>query len=100
MTKNRTKINKGKDSGGDTIPGHLTQAWHKPRGVPIPWTQVSFGDEGGGGDDEVVVSLSPFSILRRRVKLSILNSSFSISSFNILLHNASLLSFRKRGGIG
>ena len=41
------------------IPGHLPQAWHKPRGVPIPDTQVSFGDEeGDGGGDEVVASLS------------------------------------------
>ena len=28
--------------------------WHKPRGVPIPDTQVSFDDEEGGGGDEVV----------------------------------------------
>ena len=50
------------------IPGHLPQAWHKPRGVPITDTQVSFGgEEGGGGVDEVV---SFFSILRRRLKLS------------------------------
>ena len=40
------------------IPGHLPQAWHKPRGVPIPDTQFSFGDEEGGGCDEVVVTLS------------------------------------------
>ena len=36
------------------IPGHLPQAWHKPRRVPIPDTQFSVGDEegGGGGGDE------------------------------------------------
>ena len=49
---------KAKDSGGDTIPGYLPQAWHKPRGVPIPDTQVSFVDEEGGGCDEVVAVLS------------------------------------------
>ena len=39
--------------------GHLPQAWDKPRGVPIPDTQVSFGgEEGDGGGDEVVASLS------------------------------------------
>ena len=47
-----------KDSDDDTIPGHLPQAWHKPRGVPIPDTQVSFGDEEGGGGDDVVAILS------------------------------------------
>ena len=36
----------------DTIPGHLPQAWRKPRGVPIPNTQCSFGgDEEDGGDE-------------------------------------------------
>ena len=40
------------------IPGHLPQAWHKPRGVPIPDTQFSFGDEEGGGGGEVVAILS------------------------------------------
>ena len=49
----RTKKVKAKDSGDDTIPGHLPQAWRKPRGVPIPDTQFSFGDEEGGGGDEV-----------------------------------------------
>ena len=50
---------KSKDSVDDTIPGHLPQAWRKPRGVPIPDTQFSFGyDEGGGGDDEVEAVLS------------------------------------------
>ena len=60
LTKDRTKIDKGKDSGGDTIPGHLPQAWHKLRGVPIPITKVSFGGEegDGGGGDEVVAILS------------------------------------------
>ena len=80
------------------IPGHLPQAWHKTRGVPIPDTQFSFGDEEGGGGDEVVAILSFFSSnLHRRIKLSILNSSFSISSFIILWHNASMLSFFETG---
>ena len=36
----------------DTITGHLPQAWRKPRGVPIPNTQFSFGgDEEDGGDE-------------------------------------------------
>ena len=78
------------------IPGHLPQARHKPRVVPIPCTQVSFGGEEGDGGDEVV----SFYSLRRRLKLFSLRSSFSSSSFNIFLHNASLLSFRKQGGIG
>ena len=38
------------------IPGHLPQAWGKPRGVPIPDTQFSFGDEEAGGGGEVVFS--------------------------------------------
>ena len=46
---------KAKDSGHDMIPGHLVQAWWKPRGVPIPDTQFSFGDEEGGGGDEVEI---------------------------------------------
>ena len=49
-----------KDSGGDTIPGHLPQAWRKPRGVPIPDTQFSFGDEEEGGGDEVEILSSSF----------------------------------------
>ena len=36
ITMNRTKKVKAKDSGDDTIPGHLPQAWRKPRGVPYP----------------------------------------------------------------
>ena len=40
------------------IPGHVHKAWHKPRGVPIPETQVSFGDEEVSGGDEVVAILS------------------------------------------
>ena len=48
----RTKKVKAKDSGDDTISGHLPQAWRKPRGVPIPNTQFSFGgDEEDGGDE-------------------------------------------------
>ena len=37
------------------IPGHLPQPWQKPRGVPIPDTQFSFGgeEEGGGGGEKV-----------------------------------------------
>ena len=54
----RTKKVKAKDSGDDTIPGHLPQAWRKPRGVPIPDTQFSFGGEEGGGGDEVEGFLS------------------------------------------
>jgi hypothetical protein len=27
---------KAKESGGDTIPGHLPQAWRKPRECPYP----------------------------------------------------------------
>ena len=50
---------KGNKSGGDTIPGHLTQSWQKPRGVAIPVTQVSIGGEDDdGGGVEVVESLS------------------------------------------
>ena len=32
----QTKKVKAKDSGDAMIPGHLPQAWQKPRGVPIP----------------------------------------------------------------
>ena len=40
------------------IPGHHPQAWWKPRGVPIPDTQFSFGgEEGDGGDEEEILSL-------------------------------------------
>jgi hypothetical protein len=43
------------------IPGHLPQAWHKPRGVPIPYDQVSlFGDEGVGGGVEAAILSSNF----------------------------------------
>ena len=38
------------------IPGHLPKAWRKPRGVPIPDTQYSFGGEEYGGDEEEVLS--------------------------------------------
>ena len=54
----RTKKVKAKDSGDDTIPGHLHQAWRKLRGVPIPDTQFSFGGEEEGGGDEVEGFLS------------------------------------------
>ena len=36
ITKDRTKMDNDNKSDGDTIPGHLPQASHKPRGVPIP----------------------------------------------------------------
>ena len=49
---------KAKDSWDDMILGHLPQAWRKPRGVPIPDTQFSFGGEEGGGGDEVMATLS------------------------------------------
>ena len=39
------------------IPGHLPQAWKKPRGVPIPDTQFSFGGEEDDGGDEAILSL-------------------------------------------
>ena len=81
------------------IPGHLPQAWHKPRGVPIPWNQVSFvGEDDDGGGNELLASLF-FSSLCLRLKLSSQRSSFSSSSFKIFLHKAALLSCRKRGGI-
>ena len=96
ITKDRTKISKGKESGDDTIPGHVPQAWQKLRGVPIPVTQVSFGGEDDGGGDALSHLLSN---LRQRLKLSSLRSSFSSSSLNIFLHNATLLSCRKREGI-
>ena len=35
-TKDRTKIDSNDGSDGDTISGHLPQAWNKPRVVPIP----------------------------------------------------------------
>ena len=54
----QSKKVKAKDSGDDTIPGRLPQAWRKPRGGPIPDTQFSFGEEEGGGGDEVVAILS------------------------------------------
>ena len=54
----RTKKVKAKDSGDDTIPGHLPQAWRKPRGVPIPNTQFSFGGDEEDGGDEVEGFLS------------------------------------------
>ena len=46
---------------GDTIPGQLPQAWPSPRGVPIPYDQVSlFGDEGVGGGVVAVILSSNF----------------------------------------
>ena len=49
----RTKKVKAKDSGDDTIPGHLPQAWRKPRGVPISDIQFYLGGEEEDGGDEV-----------------------------------------------
>ena len=40
------------------IPGHLPEAWRKPRGVPIPNTQFSFGVDEEDGSDEVEGFLS------------------------------------------
>ena len=54
----RTKISKGKIKWRWYDTGAPPQAWRKPRGVPIPDTQFSFGDEEGGGGDEVVAILS------------------------------------------
>ena len=54
----RTKKVKAKDSGDDTIPGHVPQAWQKPRGVPIPNTQFSFGGDEEDNGDEVEGFLS------------------------------------------
>ena len=42
------------------IPGHLPQAWRKPRGVPIPDTQFFFGGEEDDGGDEVEILSSDF----------------------------------------
>ena len=42
--------------------GTSPQAWRKPRGVPILDTQFCFGDEEGGGGDEVVAILSNISL--------------------------------------
>ena len=46
------------------IPGHLPEAWRKPRGVPIPNTQFSFGgDEEDDGDEvEIIFSSTSLSI--------------------------------------
>ena len=50
---------KAKDSGDDTMLGHLHQAWREPRGVPIPDTQFSFGgEEDDGGDEEVFSNIT------------------------------------------
>ena len=46
----------------DTIAGHLPQAWRKPRVVPIPNTQFSFGGDEEDGGDEVVPILSNTSL--------------------------------------
>ena len=74
----QTKKVKAKDSGDATIPGHLPQAWRKPRGVPIPVTQFSFGDEEGGGGDEAVAILSfmikRFSNLRMTLRRKVMCS--------------------------
>ena len=55
------------------MPGHLPQAWQKPRGVPIPDTQFSFGGEEGGGGDEVV-GLYFFLSLRLKTECSSFSS--------------------------
>ena len=52
----RTKKVKAKDSGDDTIPGHLPQSWRKPRGVPLPNTRFSFGGEEDDGGDKAILS--------------------------------------------
>ena len=46
------------------ILGHLPQAWWKPRGLPIPDTQFSFGDEEEGGGGGVVEPILSFMIKR------------------------------------
>ena len=46
------------------IPGHLPQASRKPRGVPIPDTQFSFGGEkDGDGDEEGNLPFASFSFV-------------------------------------
>ena len=70
-------------SDGDTIPGHLPQAWQKPRGVPIPDTQFSFGDEeGGGGEVEAILSfkINRFSNLRMMLRRKMMCSWCKIFS--------------------
>ena len=80
------------------IPGHLPQAWRKPRGVPIVDTQFSFGDEEGGGGDEVVV-FSFFLSLRLRMEFSSFSSLISCSSSNTFLHQSCLFSCKRRKGV-
>jgi hypothetical protein len=80
------------------IPGHLPQAWRKPRGVPILDTQFSFGDEEGGGGDEVE-GLSFLLSLRLRMEFSSFNSPISCSSSNTFLHKSCLFSYKRRKGI-
>ena len=65
---------------------------------PYPCDYFFGGGEVGVIDDGGVVAFF-FSSLRLRLKFSSLRSSFSSSSFIIFLHNAALLSYRKRGGI-
>ena len=55
--KDRTKISKVKKIVGWYDTGAPPQAWRKPRGVPIPDTQFSFGGEEDDGDEEEILSL-------------------------------------------
>ena len=71
------KIVRWYDTGAP--PPSLAQAM----GSAIPDTQISFGDEEGGGGDDVEGLSFSFSSLRQTVKLSILDSSFFVSSFII-----------------
>ena len=84
----KTKV-KAKDSGDDTVSGHLPQAWRKPRGVPIPETQFSFGDEDDGGGD--VEGLPFFLSLHLRVEFFSFNSPTSCASSSTLLHKSCLI---------
>ena len=86
----KTKV-KAKDSGDDTVSGHLPQAWRKPRGVPIPDTQFSLGDEEAGGGDDVE-GLSFFLSLRLRMEFSSFNSPIFCLSSNIFMHKSCLFS--------
>ena len=94
----RTKKIKEKDSGYDTIPGHLPQAWRKPRVVSIPNTQFSFGGEEEGGGDEVV-GLPSFLSLCLRTEFSSFSSRISHSSSNTFLDKSCLFSCKRRKGI-
>ena len=61
----------------DTIPGHLPQAWWKPRGVPIPNTQFYFGGDEEDGGDELEGYLSFLLRLRLRTEFSSFSSWIS-----------------------